>query len=136
MILSGLLFGCACLQICIAILNLFLVRLLDWKAPLAQMPLLLREVFQVHAWFISITLMIFGALTLRFVGELAHGHSALACWFAGAIGIFWGIRTILQVSYYSPSHWRGLTGRTLVHLSLLLVYGGFSFTYLWAVFGV
>ena len=45
----------AALQLAIALLNLFLARLLNWKEEMARMPLLLREVFQVHAWFISIT---------------------------------------------------------------------------------
>ena len=49
----------AALQVAIAVLNLFLVRLFNWRAELSRMPLLLREVFQVHAWFISITLTIF-----------------------------------------------------------------------------
>ena len=47
------------LQLAIAVLNLFLVRLLHWQKDLSRMPLLLREVFQVHAWFISVTLTIF-----------------------------------------------------------------------------
>lgn len=39
-------------QLTIAILNLFLVHILGWKEDLARLPLLLREVFHVHCWFI------------------------------------------------------------------------------------
>jgi hypothetical protein len=117
-------------QLAIAILNLFLVRLLDWRAEVTKMPLLLREVFHVHMWFISITLLIFGAVTFRFSPEMATGTVEIARWLAAGIGLFWAIRTALQVTYYSSSHWRGQTGRTVAHVVLLLVYGGFAATYL------
>jgi hypothetical protein len=111
-------------------LNLFLVPLLKWQPELARMPLLLLEVFHVHAWFISITLTIFATLTFRFTSEMALGTNLVAVWLAGAMGIFWGIRTILQVTWYSSAHWRGQTTRTLIHIALLITYGGFAVVYL------
>src|SRR6266568_8603379 len=95
----------AALQLGVAVLNLFLIRLLHWREELARTPLLLREVFQVHVWFISATLAIFGVMTWRFAGEIASGHNLIAQWLAAAIGLFWGIRTVLQIVYYSSSHW-------------------------------
>src|ERR1043166_4923971 len=89
----------AVLQLGIALLNLFLVRLLNWKEDVARMPLLLREVFQVHAWFISITLAIFGVITWRFAIEMASGTNTVCQWLAAGIGIFWLIRAVLQVTY-------------------------------------
>ena len=133
--LALLLLSAAGLQLAISALNLFLVPLFKWKADLARMPLLLREVFQVHAWFISVTLGIFAIMTWRFAPEMAVGANPVCRWLAGCIGIFWAIRTVLQVSYYSSSHWRGQTGRTLAHVALLLIYGGFGFVYLWAATG-
>ena len=125
----------AALQLGVALLNLLLVPLLKWKQDLARTPLLLREVFQVHAWFISVTLTIFGLLTWRFVGELAAHANQIGIWLAAGIGIFWAIRTVLQVTYYSSSHWRGQPGRTAIHIVLLFVYGGMAAIYLWAAFG-
>ena len=130
MSLRHLLILAAGLQLAIAGLNLFLVPLLHCKTELVRVPLLLREVFQVHAWFISITLVIFAVMTLRFASEMAGGANIPLDWLAGAIGIFWGIRAILQVAYYSSTHWRGRVDRTAIHAALLLVYGGFSFIYL------
>lgn len=120
----------ASLQLGIAILNMFLVPLLKWQSELARMPLLMREVFHVHAWFISITLTIFATLTFRFSNEMALRTNPVAVWLAGAIGFFWGVRTILQVTWYSSAHWRGQTGRTLIHIILLIIYGGFAVVYL------
>ena len=133
--LSFLLQLIAVLQFAIAVLNLFLVRLLGWKPDLQRMPLLLREVFQVHAWFISVTLTIFATTTWRFARDMATAANPVAQWLAAGIGLFWATRTILQVAFYSSSHWRGQPARTLAHIVLLLVYGGFASLYLWSAFG-
>src|SRR5580765_3273713 len=119
MTLSSLLGIAAVAQLAIALLNLFLVRLLDWKADLDRMPLLLREVFQVHCWFISITLGIFGVTTLRFANAMAASSNEACRWLAAGFGIFLAIRTVLQVTYYSGSHWHGRPIRTAMHVGLL-----------------
>src|SRR5439155_7033097 len=69
--LTSLLKAIALLQLGVAVLNLFLVRLFNWRDDLLRVPLLLREVFQVHAWFISITLTVFAVMTWRFAQEFA-----------------------------------------------------------------
>ena len=119
----------------IALLNLALVRIMRWEADLQRMPLLVREVFHVHAWFISITLGAFAVLTWRFAAEIAAGTEPIYRWLAAAIGLFWAVRAVLQVTYYSSSHWRGIPSRTVAHVMLLLVYTGFAVVYLSAVWG-
>ncbi len=133
-LLIGLLKTAAAAQIAVAVLNLFLTRILNWKQDVLKMPLLLREVFYVHAWFISVTLAIFGVLTWRFSVEIASRSESVAQWLAAAIGIFWAFRTALQVFYYSASHWRGQFQRTLIHVTLLLLYGGMAGVYLFSSF--
>jgi hypothetical protein len=133
--ISFLLQTAAIVQLGVAVLNLFLVPLLKWKEYLARAPLLLREVFHVHAWFISVTLAIFGLMTWRFAAEVAAHTNAIGKWLAAGIGIFWAIRTVLQIAYYSSSHWRGQFGRTVIHILLLIIYGGMAAIYLWAAFG-
>ena len=129
MTMSSLLRIAAAAQLSIALLNLFLVRLLDWKADLDRMPLLLREVFHVHCWFISITLAIFGLTTLRHAEAMAESSNEACRWLTAGIGIFWAIRTVLQVTYYSGSHWRGRPVRTAMHVALLATYGGLALVY-------
>jgi hypothetical protein len=125
----------ASMQFAIAVLNLFLVPLLHWKRDLVRMPLLLREVFQVHAWFISLTVALFAVMTIRFADDFSIGTNLLGRWLAAGIGLFWMTRMILQVTYYSHSHWRGRFGRTVTHILLLFTYGGFASVYLWSAFG-
>jgi hypothetical protein len=92
--------------------------------------LLVREVFMVHAWFISVTLAIFGAVTLRFAPEFATASHEVFRWLAGGIGFFWALRTVLQITYYSSTHWKGRTDRTIIHILLLAIYGGLAATYI------
>ena len=135
MTLSSLLRIAAAAQLAIALLNLWLVRLLDWKADLDRMPLLLREVFHVHCWFVSITLGIFGATTLRFADAMAASNNETCRWLTAGIGLFWAIRTVLQVTYYSGSHWHGRPVRTVMHVALLATYGGLALVYALSTFG-
>ena len=120
---------CAFGQLCIALLNLNLVRMMGWREEVAGMSLLVREVFHVHAWFVSITLGIFAALTWRFAGEIAAGAAPIFRWVAMSIAFFWAVRTVLQVVYYSSSHWRGIASKTAVHFILLLIYGSWAILY-------
>ena len=127
--LSLALQAAAVLQFVIALVNLGLESILGWRAEMAQMPLLLREVHRVHSWFISVTVALFGLLTWRFAAELAAGGNPIGCWLVGGIAVFWGLRTVLQITYYSASHWRGKPGRTLLHLACLAAYGGLTLIY-------
>jgi hypothetical protein len=120
----------AVLQVAIAILNVGLVRFLKWKDDLDRLPLLLRQVIMAHLWFISLTLAIFGVMTWRFSTEMSTGSGRGSVWLAGAIGLFGAVRAVVQVAYYSASHWRGRAGRTMIHAALILVYGGMGSVYL------
>ena len=121
-------------QFAVAILNLFLIRIMKWKPDLDRAPLLIREVFRIHVVFISITLSIFAVLTWRFAHEIAIATTPLATWLAGAIGFFWLVRSAMQWTHYSGSHWRGNIGRTLIHWTLFLGYCAMAVVYLAAAF--
>lgn len=120
----------AVLQLGVAIINLRLVRILHWEEEVKNMSLLLRQVFQIHGWYISLTMAIFAVLTWRFAGEMAIGAHPALQWLCGSIALFWGSRVILQFVHYSPSHWKGRPGRTVIHCLLILTYTGFTITYL------
>ena len=132
--LDLLLRAAALAQFAVAVLNLWLIRIMNWKDDLERMPLLIREVFKIHVFFISITLSIFAVLTWRFANEISTATSPLAVWLGTAIGLFWLTRSLMQWSYYSASHWRGNTIRTLIHWLLFLGYAGLAGVYLTAGF--
>ena len=132
--LDLLLRATALAQLAVALLNLFLIRIMKWKPDLDRAPLLIREVFRIHVVFISITLSIFAVLSWRFADEIASATNPLATWLAVAIGLFWLVRSAMQWTHYSASHWRGNTGHTLIHWTLFLCYGAMAVVYLAAAF--
>jgi hypothetical protein len=117
-------------QLGVVVLNLFLIRIMNWRRDLDAMPLLLREVFQIHVYFISITLAIFGAVTWRFAGDIANAAHPVCVWLSIGIGVFWAIRSVMQWTHYSAVHWRGNGLRTVIHWMLFVGYGAFAALYL------
>jgi hypothetical protein len=122
-------------QLGIAVLNLFLIRIMKWERDLISAPLLIHEVFYIHTYFISGTLAIFGTLTWRFAGDIARAAHPLSVWLAIGIGCFWSIRSVMQWSHYSAVLWRGNPLRTFIHWTLFLGYGAFGFVYFIAAGG-
>ena len=129
-ILESLLMLAAIGQLIVAALNLRLVKILGWEPVISALPDLVREVVVVHKWFVSITLVIFATLMIRFASELAGEGNEIARWLAGCIAIFWGIRTVMQWAYCGASHWKGKSRETLVHWILTIVYSGWAILYL------
>jgi hypothetical protein len=124
----------AVFQLGVAGLNLLLIRIMNWEPDLKRAPLLIREVFHVHCIFISITLAIFGVLTWQFAPQIASALNPIGVWLAAGIGIFWGVRSVMQWVSYSSSHWRGNLGRTVIHFLLFGGYGTLAAVYLAAAF--
>jgi len=132
--LEGLLRLVALLQLGLAVLSLCLPRILNWKADIERMSLLVREVFEIHSWFIALTLVIWAVLTWQFAPEMVQHPTAMSRWLCGAIGIFWGIRCVLQWLHYSPAHWRGIPSRTVMHWTLFVGYAAWTAVYAAAAF--
>lgn len=122
-------------QVAIALLNFAMPRILKWEADIARMSLLVRDVFKIHAWFISLTLVIWGVLTWRFAHEMAHAPTELSRWLCWAIAVFWGVRCALQWLHYDSSHWRGIPSRTVMHWVFFVGYGLWTVVYAMAAVG-
>jgi hypothetical protein len=71
-------------------------------------------------------------MTWRFASEMTA--NPIGRWLCAGIGLFWAARAILQMTYYSASHWRGNLSRTLIHIVLVILYGGFGAVYFCAAF--
>ena len=121
-------------QVAIAVINLSLIRLMNWRADLDRMPLLISEVFRVHVIFITMIVGMFAVLTWRFAVGIATRATPITIWLAAAIGIFWMTRSIMQWTHYSRSHWRRDRMRTALHWLLFLGYGALGFLYLATAF--
>jgi hypothetical protein len=116
-------------QILIAGINLRLEQVMGWAEELNRTDLLMRQVFRIHGWFISLTLLIFGVITAANADTMVAGTETTAVWLAGGIAGFWAIRFVLQFTYYAPEHWKGKRLETFLHIVLALTYLAFTATY-------
>lgn len=127
--LHYILWSCAAFQGFVAVANLSLVRVLRWQPALAGLPPLVRQVFHVHAFFVSAAVGFFAVLTARFAPEMATGTNPVLRWFAGGVAIFWTMRVLTQVGYYSSTHWRRHRGKTAIHGTILAGFSALAVTY-------
>jgi hypothetical protein len=118
-------------QLALVPLNVVLPRLLNWKADEERMSLLVREIFQIHAVFITLTLGIFGVLTWRFAERWVTAPDEVSQWVCFALALFWGLRCVMQWTHYSASHWKGQMGRTVIHWLLFVGYLFWTVLYAW-----
>jgi len=99
----------------LAILNVFVPRRCHWREELARLSLLNRQIFEVHAIFLILTLALFAALLLTSADALLE-RTRLARAFLAGLTIFWGTRMLMQWFYYSPATWRGYRFNTIMHV--------------------
>ncbi|TMD21136.1 MAG: hypothetical protein E6I99_12775 [Chloroflexi bacterium] len=87
------------IQMVIAAANLVVAKKLDYRTNVARLTPIVGQVFAVHAVYIVLILVWFGALCLLFAQQLATGD-ALARFLAGGLAGFWGLRAIVQLTLY------------------------------------
>jgi hypothetical protein len=86
-------------QLVIAAANLEVARKLDYRANLAKLTPMVGQIFLVHAAYIVLVILWFGALCLLFAARLASGDP-LARFLTGGLATFWGLRAIIQLTVY------------------------------------
>jgi hypothetical protein len=99
----------------LVVLNLFVPRRFRWREELARVSLLNRQIFQVHAFFLVLTLALFSALLLTSADALLQPTRLARAMLAG-LTLFWGARMLVQWCYYSPATWRGDRFNTAIHV--------------------
>jgi hypothetical protein len=86
-------------QLMIAAANVKVAQTLDYRANLERLTPLVGQIFLVHALYIGLVILWFGALCLVFGSRLASGDP-LARFLTGGLAAFWGLRAVIQVSLY------------------------------------
>ena len=100
----------------LTLVNLFVPRRFHWREEMARLSLLNRQVFQVHAIFLIVTLALFSALLLTTAPSLLEPTPLARAVLAG-LTIFWALRMLVQWFYYSPEIWRGHRFNTTMHVA-------------------
>jgi hypothetical protein len=98
-------------------------RYFRWDTELASLSLFTRQVFQVHCFFIALTVGLMGGCTLFYTDALIHSGTLSQIVLAG-FALFWFVRLVFQLFVYDPEIWRGRPLYTFMHglFSLLWVY--------------
>ena len=113
----------------LVVVNLFVPSRFGWRADMAKLSLLNRQIFQAHSVFLILTLALSSALLLTNADALLQ-PSRLSRAILIGLTIFWGVRMLMQWFFYSPDIWRGNRFFTTMHVVFSTVW-----IYMTAVFG-
>ena len=87
------------LHLLVAGANFLLPGILRYRENLAKVAPIIRHIFLVHAFYIVLVLVGFGAACLLYPKELC-GANALGRFLAGFLAVFWSLRVVLQIGFY------------------------------------
>lgn len=107
----------------------FFGRYLKWKQELAQLSSLTRQIFLVHCFFISLTIVLIGACTLFYTNALLRSGTLSRVVLMGFV-VFWLTRLAFQFFIYDSAIWRGHRVRTFMHVVFSILW-----TYLVLIYG-
>lgn len=115
------------LLIVLSLIHIVFPKYFNWKRDLESLSLINRQMMHVHTFFIALVVFLMGVLCLTSSTELVQTDFGRRI--SLGLGIFWGIRLIIQFFVYSPKLWKGKTFETIMHLlfSILWVYLTFIF---------
>lgn len=103
-------------------------RYFKWEKELARLSLLTRQIFQVHCFFISLSIILLGGCTLFYTDALLRS-GGLSRIVLTNIVVFWGIRLVCQLFVYDAAIWRGHRFYTCMHVVFCVFWTYIVFTY-------
>jgi hypothetical protein len=103
-------------------------KVLDWRSELRSLSNLSRHLVWTHGWFIVMTILGLGVISLANASDLASG-AALARWFCAFVAVFWGTRLVIQLFVFDATPFLTTRFLTVGYHGLTVV-----FTYLTAVY--
>ena len=92
------------LLVALALVHAIFPRYFDWRNELRPLSLINRQMMQVHTFFIALTVGLMGVLCLVAAEELVT--TSLGRLICLGLGIFWLVRLVVQLLWYSPALWR------------------------------
>lgn len=98
----------------LALMHVIFPKYFNWKKDLSKLSLINKQMMEVHTFFIALTVLLMGLLCLFFPSEL-HSTS-LGKAIAAALSIFWFLRLLIQLFWYSPELWKGKAFETIIHI--------------------
>jgi hypothetical protein len=103
----------------------------EWKTDLAKLSLLNRQIFIVHCFFIALTLVLMGCVSLFYTQALLQPAPLSRVVLAAAV-VFWVCRWFIQFFVYDSALWRGNKFNTSMHILFSLFWTYVVLTYFFA----
>ncbi len=106
--------------ILLALIHIIFPKAFDWKKQLASLTLINRQLMTVHTFFIALTVFLMGLLCITSAHELLTtplGRKILI-----GLAVFWGIRLLTQLFWYSSKLWKGKPRETAFHIIFLTIW--------------
>lgn len=98
----------------LAVLHIGFPKYFEWRENLASLTLINRQMMQTHTFFIALVVLGIGLLCLTSTEELIH--TTLGRKISLYLLVFWFLRLLFQLFYYSPKLWKGKRFETTVHI--------------------
>jgi hypothetical protein len=89
-------------HLAIAVSNIWVPGILQYRENLAKVSPMVRQVFVVHTIYLVMVLLGFSALCFFFAPELTS-HAPLCRFLSAFLAVFWLLRVVLQLAYYDKS---------------------------------
>ena len=115
--------------IALSLAHVIFPRYFRWKEELAQLSLVNRQMMQIHTLFLAMAVLLNGLLCVTSAREILA--TLLGKRIALGLGIFWGIRLVIQFVGYSPKLWRGKAFETSIHILFSLLWAYATTVFLW-----
>jgi len=111
------------LLIVLAFIHVIFPKYFNWKQELASLSLINKQMMTIHTFFIALTVFLIGVLCVTSASEIIE--TSLGRKLALGLGLFWGIRLVIQFFGYSQLYilFSLVYGFTLLQYFLSLAYG-------------
>ena len=116
------------LFVTLSMLHVGFPRYFKWKEQLPGLSLINRQMMWVHTGFIALAVFLMGSLCLTSAEELVN--TALGQRICLGLGVFWGLRLVVQIFVYSTDLWRGKAFETTVHMLFTVLWAYAAITFL------
>ena len=113
----------------LALVHVIFPRYFNWSNELKNLSLINRQVMYVHTFFIGLTVLLMGILSLTSASELVETN--LGKKICLGFGIFWFCRLLIQFFGYSAQLWKGKIFETIVHIIFSILWTYFTVVFLW-----
>ena len=108
------------LLITLAIVHIIFPKYFNWKSELKSLSLINRQIMYVHTFFIALIVFLMGILCITSSLEIEQTNFGKRI--AIGLGIFWGIRFLIQFFGYSSELWKGKKLETSIHILFSIIW--------------